>query len=130
MANIPFAKGRIFNGADPMVFAKAKELRGAMTDAESFLWNYLKAGVNGLKFRRQHPLGCYIADFYCHKAKLVIEVDGSIHQLIDVKAKDAQKQTDLVRNGYTVLRFTNKEVMSNVSAVLEKVQYAIQEFLK
>jgi cyclase len=125
MAKRPFQKGGIFNGAGPLVFAKAKELRNTMTDAEIILWNYLKRGVDGLKFRRQHPLGCYIADFYCHKIKLVIEVDGSIHQLHEVRKQDEQKQMDFAKNGYTVIQFTNKQVMSNVAEVIKQVQLTV-----
>ncbi len=61
------------------IFANAKHLRKNMTDAETVLWMYLKEGINGLKFRRQHPIGIYIADFYCHKARLIIEIDGERH---------------------------------------------------
>jgi imidazole glycerol-phosphate synthase subunit HisF len=63
----PYKEGGIFNGANHLVFGFAKDLRKNMTDAEKILWNHLKAGIDGLKFRRQHPLGLYIADFYCHK---------------------------------------------------------------
>jgi very-short-patch-repair endonuclease len=65
--------------ASHFVFELARELRRNMTDAENKLWNHLKHGVGGLKFRRQHPLKNYIADFYCHKLKLIIEADGGIH---------------------------------------------------
>ncbi|RYZ18308.1 MAG: endonuclease domain-containing protein [Chitinophagaceae bacterium] len=129
MAKRPFQRGGIFNGANPLVFARAKSLRSTMTDAETVLWNQLKTGLNGLKFRRQHPLGCYIADFYCHRVKLVIEIDGSIHSNEDVKKKDAQKENDLNGNGYTVIRFSNNEVMTNVSLVVEKLKLAITNCL-
>ena len=129
MAKRPFQRGGIFNGANPFVFARAKSLRSTMTDAETVLWNQLKTGLNGLKFRRQHPLGCYIADFYCHRVKLVIEVDGSVHSNEDVIMKDVQKENDLVGTGYTVIRFTNQEVMEDVYAVVEKIKSAITNVL-
>ena len=72
----PFKNGGMFEGASHLIFANAKLLRKNMTAAETVLWMYLKAGINDCKFRRQHPIGIYIADFYCHKAKLGIEVDG------------------------------------------------------
>jgi len=75
----PFKEGGMFNEALPLIFGKAKELRKNMTEAEKILWGYLKGGLNGLKFRRQHPIGVYIADFYCHAIRLVVELDGKIH---------------------------------------------------
>ncbi len=116
----PFKNGGMFDGAGHLIFANAKLLRKNMTAAETVLWMYLKAGINDCKFRRQHPIGIYIADFYCHKAKLVIEVDGSIHNLDEVKQNDEEKETYLINNRYSVVRFTNKEVMTQAEAVLEK----------
>jgi cyclase len=69
----PFKEGGMFDQAHPLLFERAKALRKNMTETEKILWNYLKAGVAGLKFRRQHPVGLYIADFYCHPIRLVIE---------------------------------------------------------
>ena len=118
----PFKKGGMFNEANPLVFELAKELRRNMTDAEMVLWGYLKAGINGLKFRRQHPIGIYIADFYCHSQKLIIEIDGSIHDLEEVKSNDAIRQTDLEELGLTVLRFTAHDVMNNMESLLQKIE--------
>ncbi len=78
----------MFGQAHPLVFEKAKELRKNMTQAEKVLWGYLKGGINGLKFRRQHPIGVYVADFYCHHLKLIIELDGKIHDRPEVKILD------------------------------------------
>lgn len=115
----------MFEGALHTVFTNAKQLRNTMTDAETVLWMHAEAGVAGCKFRRQHPIGLYIADFYCHKAKLIIEVDGSIHNLPDVKKIDEEKENYLIRNGYTVLRFTNKEVMTSLETVLQKITQTV-----
>lgn len=71
----------MFLGADRLIFQNAYALRGSMTDAETLLWGYLKGSQLGAKFRRQHPIGIYIADFYCHQRKLIIELDGSVHNL-------------------------------------------------
>ena len=71
----PFKKNGLFNEANPLIFELAKDLKRNMTDAEMILWNELKNGINGLKFRRQHPIGIYITDFYCHELKLIVEVD-------------------------------------------------------
>ncbi len=118
----PFKNGGMFDGASHLIFENAKQLRKNMTAAETVLWMHLKAGINGYKFRRQHPIGLYIADFYCHKAKLVIEVDGSIHSIDEVKKNDKEKESYLIHNGYLVLRFTNKAVMTQVEIVLEKIK--------
>jgi len=77
------------------VFMNAKALRYNMTPAESMLWSYLNLKVNGARFRRQHPLGNYIADFYCHQHKLVIEIDGGIHLLPEIMENDLEKQAFL-----------------------------------
>jgi very-short-patch-repair endonuclease len=82
---------------------------------------------HGYKFRRQHPIGLYIADFYCHKAKLVIEVDGSIHNLNDIKEFDEIRENELVNRGYTVLRFTNQQVMERAEEVLKIISERILE---
>jgi very-short-patch-repair endonuclease len=68
----PFKKEGMLNEANLLVFELAKDLKRNMTDAEIVLWQYLRAGINGLKFRRQHPIGIYVADFYCHKLRLII----------------------------------------------------------
>jgi very-short-patch-repair endonuclease len=74
----PYKPGGMFEGASRLIFANAKHLRKNMTATETVLWMYLKVGIDGFKFRRQHPIGLYIADFYCHKAKLIVEVDQFI----------------------------------------------------
>ena len=72
-------KRRMFYKADPLTFQNARELRNKLTPAEQTFWLRLKEQFPEYKFRRQHPISIYIADFYCHKLKLVIEIDGSIH---------------------------------------------------
>ncbi len=91
----------MFFGASKIIFENAKELRKNMTHAEKILWNHLKVKPNGYKFRRQHPLGIYIADFYCHKLKLVIEIDGSIHDNDEVKLNDEDQSN--VHQGERIL---------------------------
>lgn len=92
-----------------------------MTDAETVLWSHLKKGIYGLKFRRQHPIGLYIADFYCHKAKLIVEVDGPIHCEKNIKEADETRQKVLERWGYTILRFPNHEVMEKPEEVIKMI---------
>ena len=105
-----------------MIFGRAKDLRKNMTDAEKVLWFHLKQNFEGFKFRRQHPLGIYIADFYCHKAKLVIELDGNIHDNDEVKINDGIRQKKLEENGIEVIRFTNKEVLIDLEIVVQKIK--------
>ena len=81
-------KSTMFYGAGNLIFQKAQELRARMTQAETVLWNGLKMACPSVKFRRQHPISIYVVDFYCHSAKLVIEIDGGYHLAIEVKKND------------------------------------------
>lgn len=112
----------MFEGASYIIFENAKHLRKNMTEAETHLWFYLKQGINGYKFRRQHPIGLYIADFYCHRAKLIIEVDGAIHRNKDVMELDKKRQTELESWGYRVMRFSNQQIMSEIVKVIEVIE--------
>jgi cyclase len=114
-------KKKMFYGANNLIFERAKELRGNLTHAELVLWGYLKQRPLGFKFRRQHPLGIYIVDFYCHALNLVIEVDGSIHDSVDIKVKDEQRQKDLKNDGLVVLRFRNEQVEKHLELVIEQI---------
>ncbi|MDZ4794806.1 MAG: DUF559 domain-containing protein [Bacteroidota bacterium] len=117
----PYKTGGMFEGALPFIFENAKQLRGNMTATEMNLWMHLRKGINGFKFRRQHPIGIYIADFYYHKAKLVVEVDGSLHNTIEAKKANEVRQKELVQWGYTVIRFTNKQVMQQSENVIKSI---------
>jgi len=114
-------KKKLFLGAHAKIFENAKALRYNMTPAEEFLWEKLRINNRNIKFRRQHPLGNYIADFYCHQYQLVIELDGSIHQLPEIQIKDQEKQTFLEDQGLKVIRFTNQQVFNNSDKVLEEI---------
>lgn len=111
----------MFEGASHLIFENAKQLRKNMTGAEKILWMHLKAGINGCKFRRQHLMGLYIADFYCYNVKLDIEIDGSVHNHDDVKALDQIREKELQNWGYTVIRFTNQEIIGQIENVLERI---------
>jgi imidazole glycerol-phosphate synthase subunit HisF len=123
----PYKRGGMFKGANHLVFELAKDLRRNMTDAETVLWLHLKAGINGLKFRRQHPIGIYIADFYCHKIKLIIEADGGIHTKKEVKEYDEKRERDLIDMGNTIIRFTNDEIMKGVEKVIADIETKVEE---
>ena len=124
-AKSPYKNGGMFENASYLLFQKAKELRKTMTDAEIILWMNIKNGVNGFKFRRQHPIGNYIADFFCHKAKLIIELEGSIHHLAHIQALDDIKQRDLENLGYYIIRFTNNDVKLSIDNVIETIKKTI-----
>ena len=123
----PYKKGGMFEGANHLLFEKAKKLRKNMTVAETVLCMYLKGGINGFKFRRQHPIGLYIADFYCHKVKLIVEVDGSIHNLTKIFEADKIRQQDLENWGYKVVRFSNQHVLNQIEKVLESIANVLTE---
>jgi imidazole glycerol-phosphate synthase subunit HisF len=120
-------KKKMFYGASNLLFEKAKELRENMTHAELVLWEYLRQHPLGFKFRRQHPLGIYVVDFYCHKLKLVIEVDGDVHGEREVQDADMERQRQLELDGLTVKRFTNEEVLKRKEEVIERIILLINE---
>jgi very-short-patch-repair endonuclease len=104
----------------------ARRLRADATGAEVRLWQYLRRSpILGSHFRRQVPIGPYVADFACLAARLVIEVDGSQHGLSVEASKDAERTRWLEREGYRVIRFWNNEVMKNISSVLEAIHVAL-----
>ena len=105
---------------------KAKELRQKMTDAETTLWNILRAKrFSGYKFRRQQPIGKYIVDFVCMQAKLIIELDGGQHNFSENQLID-QQRTDFLRNcGYNVIRIWNNDIFSNIDGVAQYIENSL-----
>ena len=98
--------------------ARARNLRANMTDAEARLWRALRRDqLNGLSFRRQHPIGPFTIDFYCSKLRLAVEVDGGQHAELR-KQSDERRTAWLVENGITVVRYWNSDVLSNLDGVL------------
>jgi len=100
---------------------RAKEMRENPTNAEALLWNELRTKKMGHKYRQQHPIDKYIVDFICISKRLIIEVDGKIHQY----QMDADAERELLlkeKKGYTVLRFTNEEVLNNLESVVSKIE--------
>ncbi|MDQ0967260.1 cyclase [Flavobacterium sp. W4I14] len=116
----------MFYGASNIIFENAKRLRNNVTEAENLLWHVISNKQLGAKFRRQHPISCFIADFYCHEAKLIIELDGSIHDLPEVINNDIERQKVLEGFGIKVMRFKNAKLYNNLDSVLEKINEAIQ----
>lgn len=118
----------MWKGAPPESFAKAKILREKETNAEKLLWEKLKGNqLEGIKFRRQHPINLYIADFYCHKCRLIIEIDGEYHFSDDQRIKDEERTKMLEFNDLHVIRFTNEEVENNIEYVLQQIKNKIDE---
>ena len=102
----------------------AREMRKEPTDTENILWQELRGHkLNRLKFRRQHSIDKFIVDFYCREKKLIIEVDGEIHDF--QKENDSIRQEFLEEFGYTVLRFKNEEIINDLKRVLEKIKSSI-----
>ena len=81
----------------------------------------------GVRFKRQHPIWLYIADFYCHELKLVIEVDGSIHNVKEVMEHDQLREEDITSFGIKVIRFRNKEIRTQIENVIERIKNVIKE---
>lgn len=110
-------------GGASVTLAHAKEMRHAPTEAESRLWSRLRAKrLNGWKFRRQQPIGRFIADFVCYEARLIVEVDGSQHA---ESARDEVRDKWLSSQGFRVLRFWNNEVMENEDGVATAILAAL-----
>lgn len=121
----------MYFGATPDVFKKAKELRKLETETERILWSKLsKNQIFGLQFRRQHPINRFIADFYCASLKLVIEVDGTIHNIPENAEFDIGRSEILNEFGITVIRFTNDQIMNNIEAVINEIEIIINKIPK
>ena len=101
----------------------SRNLRKNQTDAENLLWRHLRGKhLEGLRFRRQHPLGRYIIDFVCLEKRLVLELDGGQHGEENEEIKDKERDQWLNAEGYQVLRFWNNEVFTNLEGVLETIR--------
>jgi very-short-patch-repair endonuclease len=113
-------------GTTPEIVAAARQLRQNLTPAEQALWEALKnRQLDGLKFRCQHSMGPFIVDFYCPQCRLVIEVDGEIHeQQIEY---DTARTMQMNQFGYRVIRFSNQDVLTNLDNVLRQILAAVQE---
>lgn len=118
-------KKQMFYGAGPLTFERARDLRIHATEAEQKLWSYLKTKPLGIKFRRQHPLGPFIVDFYAHQIKLVIEADGAVHAEPGVAENDRLRQQGMESDGITVIGFTNDQIIGTLDFVKVKIEETI-----
>jgi len=123
--------GSMWKGAPTISFLKANELRDKMTLSERQLWSELeKNKLLGVKFRRQHPIGVYIVDFYAHKLKLIIELDGKYHQNKKQQILDDERTIFLEFNGLKVIRFKNEEILENMETVIQRIENEISSLIK
>lgn len=112
----------MYYGAEPILFEFAKQMRNNPTEAEAYLWTFLSGGYSECRFKRQHPIKYFIADFYCHEFRLVIEVDGGYHNVPEQYEYDCDRDWELELLGLTVLRFTNEEVLYDTDHVLQTIK--------
>ena len=111
----------------PQIFRQADELRRKMTKAEKVLWERLKEKkLDGYKFRRQHPILRFIVDYYCHTEKLIIELDGEVHEEEHQKQYDEERTKILTECGMKVIRFRNEEIFNEIESVIERIRMALR----
>jgi very-short-patch-repair endonuclease len=103
---------------------RARALRRNLTLPEGLLWRVLRHRPEGLKFRRQHPIGHCIVDFYCASRKLVVEIDGEVHSMGDVPQRDARRDAWLKGQGLRIIRFPAVEVMKDLESVVTAITLA------
>ncbi|MBT3605014.1 MAG: endonuclease domain-containing protein [Candidatus Latescibacteria bacterium] len=120
------ADGKRHLRASGGVRQRARELRKNLTPSEKVLWQSLRGRkCNGWKFRRQHPIGRFIVDFYCAEIRLIVEVDGGVH--LERELYDAERTELLEKQGYRVIRFSNEEVFQNLDRVLMRIASSIED---
>jgi very-short-patch-repair endonuclease len=112
----------LFKGADGKLFHFARNNRKSQTQAEELLWSFLRnRKIIGFKFRRQHPISNFIADFYCPERNLVIELDGGYHNDKSQAERDEERTNELNELHIKVIRFTNQEVLNKTKFVLGEI---------
>lgn len=121
----PYYDLSMWKGAPASSFGKARALRKNLTPAEQKLWDVLKQNACGYKFRCQHPIHLFIADFYCHQLKLIIEIDGEYHNIAEQQKKDQERTELLNLQEVEVIRFTNDEVLHDLKEVLLAIRLKI-----
>ena len=116
----------LHQGARAKLFTLARHLRQNETEAERKLWQEIRnKKLNGHKFRRQHPIGSFIVDFYCHKEKFIIEVDGSVHDDEINKEFDRWREEELGKMGFKVIRIRNSEVFGEMDKVKKRILHEL-----
>ncbi len=115
-------RSNMHHKAEGHTFEFARMLRKESTIAEDLLWQELRGSKLGVKFRRQHPIDKYLVDFFCAKQKLIIEVDGEIHNQPEVKEKDREREVLLNFYGSKFLRFSNEQVLNEMEQVPKTIR--------
>jgi len=113
-------------GATREIFQIAERLRRDMTATEKIIWDRVSKNQLGVRIRRQHPVWKFIADFYCHEVRLVIEIDGGIHLRSENREYDISRDIILKEFQIEILRFTNDEVINKTDRVIEKIKGTIE----
>jgi len=109
-------------GANPSTFRNAEYLRNNETPTEKLLWKKIRNNQLGVRIRRQHPIGDYIADFYCHKAKLVIELDGKYHDSQSQRKIDKLRDEVFEEFGLHLLHFSDDVVINDMASVISQIK--------
>ncbi len=118
-----------FRHTSPELQQAARDLRHAQTGAEEALWQALRdRQLRGIKFRRQYAVERFIFDFYCPAARLIIELDGSVHDEPTQRERDHARTAALEARNYRVIRFRNEEVLADLPAVLARIAAAVDQF--
>lgn len=118
--------------ADPWLYGLlkqfVKENRQNETVAEMVIWKFLRGDQLGVHFRRQHIIGDYIADFACLPLRLIIELDGGYHQLPTQQRSDEERTEWLETKGYTIIRFSNEEILGDIEGTINRIKEYINEY--
>jgi very-short-patch-repair endonuclease len=110
----------------PRIRSRARELRQSQTPAEQALWAVLRdRQLEFLKFRRQYPIGIFIADFCCCERKLIVELDGDVHDVRQQRAWDENRDAYLRQRGFRILRFRNEAILEDPGSVLRQILEAV-----
>ncbi|MFN8322587.1 MAG: endonuclease domain-containing protein [Chitinophagales bacterium] len=117
----------MFYGADTITFEHARMLRNNMTAAEKKLWLRLQKNKMGVRIKPQHPIARFVVDFYCHRAMLVIEIDGTSHFSEQANNSDLLRTNELQQFGLRVIRFTNEQVAKDIDGVVIEIHRQILE---
>jgi len=113
-------------GASKEIFQIAERLRKEMTDSEKIIWERVCKNQLGIRIRRQHPIWKFIADFYCHELKLVIEIDGGIHIKKENREYDISREITLKDFGLKIIRFTNEQAVNETDWVVNEIKSKIE----
>jgi very-short-patch-repair endonuclease len=115
---------RVFNRAE--VKDLRRKLRRNQTPAEAIVWSKVRGNQLGVKFRRQYSVERFVVDFYAAEVRLAIELDGAVHFTAEAEARDRAREAVIMQYGITFLRFTNREVETNLEGVLESMRLKIE----